>query len=153
MMEQGVRSIRKQFMISRLSQKKSKRKSNAGFSLIEVLVALLLVVIVMLALMEAVVLHIQTNMRNILRDEAVKVTQDALHEIRSREFDRVVAGETSFTVGKSIRSADWNYEVTVNISDWPNPPTPPRTKSIQVTTEWEYLGKDFSHAANSMMSR
>ena len=110
-------------------------KKSQGYSLIEVLVSLLLMTIVLLALMESVVLYTQTNMRNMLRDEAVRLTQDTLYNLRSRGFNNVPSasspGITSTTqVVRNLRSTHWRFDVTVTVTD-----VDPQMKSaVAVTT-------------------
>jgi len=129
------------------------RSGENGFSLIEVLISFLLVTMVMLALLEGVVLYSQVNMRNILRDEGVRATQDVLNELRSRDFNRVTAGTSTLTVRKALRSGSWDYTVTLVVTDSPAAPEPPTTKSIQATTRWEFQGKTYTHAANAMITQ
>lgn len=105
-----------------------------GYSLIEVLTALLLLTIVMLACMESVVLYAQTNMRNVLRDEAVRVTQDTLYNLRSRGFNNVSSsadpGVTTTTqLVKNLRSTRWRFDVTITVID-----VDPQMKSARAVT-------------------
>lgn len=129
-------------------------KKSRGFSLIEVLIATVLVVIVMLALLEAVTLYIQSNMNNILRDEAVRVTQDALYDMRSRDFN-TIATETR-NVTKAIRSSPKagqlgaiTFQTVLTVTDIPA--GAPDHKSIQAVTTWTFLNQTFTHQANAMV--
>ncbi len=126
-------------------------RPETGFSLVEVLVAFLLVAVVMMALLQAVVVFSQSSMRNILRDEGVRLTQDVIYEMRSREFNRVTSG--SFTVWKPVRSGKWSYTITLVVTDSPPPPEPALAKSIQATTRWTFLGNAYSHSVNTVITK
>ena len=123
-------------------------KKSQGYSLIEVLAALLLLTVVLLALMQSVVLYTQTNMTNILRDEGVRVTQDVLYDLRTRGFDNVAVGNSTTTQRRSLRSMEGGFKfttvVTVALID-------PRMKSAQATTTWRFLGSTFTHHATTMI--
>ena len=54
------------------------RNSQRGFTLVEVLVALVIVAIILLGNMAALSLSYRKNLQNILRDEAVKVAQEEM---------------------------------------------------------------------------
>ena len=126
-------------------------KSSRGYSLIETLAALLLLVIVLLALMESVVLYTQTNMRNILRDEAVRVTQDVLYELRIRGFNNIPSapspGITTTTQRtRKLRSTTWTFNITVTVTD-----VDAQMKSAQATTTWKFLNSTFTHQASTLI--
>lgn len=142
-------------MTQALTRVRSSKKDSEGFSLIEVLIAMLLVTLVMLALLEAVTLYIQSNMTNILRDEAVRLTQDTLYEARSKAFASTPAGSTTTSVTRLLRSGSWTYTVNLTITNVP-PGADDLTadhKAIAVTTTWTFLSKTYSHQANGMMPR
>jgi prepilin-type N-terminal cleavage/methylation domain-containing protein len=121
-------------------------KKPKGYSLIEVLAAMLLMVIVLLALMESVVLYTQTNMRNILRDEAVRTTQDVLYGLRSKGFNNVATGTTTTTITRKLRSGTWDFDVTVTITD-----VDTQMKSALAVTSWTFLNSDFTHQASTLI--
>lgn len=131
-------------------------KKSQGYSLIEVLAAMLLLTIVLLAVMESVVLYTQTSMTNILRDEAVRVTQDVLYGLRNQGFSNVEAaasistpgssGTLTFTQDRKLRSAHWPFttNVTVTVVDT-------QMLSASATTTWKFLNKTFSHQASTLI--
>lgn len=131
-------------------------KKSQGYSLIEVLAALLLLTIVLLALMQSVVLYTQTSMTNILRDEAVRATQDVLYGLRNQGFDNVRAaagitdvtptGTISITQKRKLRSTGWNFTTNVAVAQ-----VDTQMLSASATTTWVFLGKTFSHQASSLI--
>jgi len=144
-------------MTQLVARVRSSKKESEGFSLIEVLLAMLLVTLVMLALLEAVTLYVQSNMANILRDEAVRITQDALYDARSKAFTSTPQGTTTTTVNRSLRSSStkWAFNVQLVVTNVP-PGADDLTadhKALAVTTTWTFLGKTYTHQANGMMPR
>jgi prepilin-type N-terminal cleavage/methylation domain-containing protein len=61
-----------------------------GLTLVEVMIALLIMLLVSLALMETALLSIGSNMRNIIRDEAVSIAEMRMNEARNISFDNLV---------------------------------------------------------------
>ncbi len=61
-----------------------------GVSLVEVMIALVVLLLVFMGLLQAALLGIDSNMRNIIRDEAVTVAAMRMEEARSMPFDTVV---------------------------------------------------------------
>ena len=61
-----------------------------GVSLVEVMIALVVLLLVFMGLLQAALLGIDSNMRNIIRDEAVTVAAMRMEEARSMPFDNVV---------------------------------------------------------------
>jgi len=60
-----------------------------GLTLVEVTIALLVMLLVSLALMETALLSIESNLRNIIRDEAVSIAEMRMNEARSISFDNL----------------------------------------------------------------
>jgi prepilin-type N-terminal cleavage/methylation domain-containing protein len=65
-------------------------QNKKGVSLVEVMIALVILLLVFMGLLQAALLGIDSNMRNILRDEAVKIVSEKMEEARSMPFDNVI---------------------------------------------------------------
>ncbi len=52
------------------------KQKNSGFTLVEVLVAIAFLTISMLAILHALGLSVEHNMKNIIMDEAVRISQN-----------------------------------------------------------------------------
>lgn len=108
-----------------------------GFSLVEILIAFLLLQIVLFMLMDTVVLSMQDNIHNKMRDVAVLATQDVLYNLRALPIDatpELDAGTTTTTVQRAIGDQRYLYTITVTIT-W-DIPTTPNFKGIQARTTW-----------------
>lgn len=66
------------------------KKDNKGFTLVEVMIALVITLLVFLALMQTALVSIDVNMRDTLRDEAVKIAEERMNEARNTAFDNLL---------------------------------------------------------------
>jgi len=81
-------------------------RNRKGFTLVEVLVAMVIMAIILLGNMAALSLSYRRNLQNILRDEAVKVAQEEMERYRdSGACDAVV------TRTRQIRNYQWTFTV------------------------------------------
>ena len=65
-------------------------KTENGFSLVEVMIALVVLLLVFMGLMQSALLGIDSNLRNIFRDEALRIAAERMEEAKSLPFDVVV---------------------------------------------------------------
>ena len=132
-------------------------KTSDGFTLIEALVSVLLLAIVMLALLEAVTLYTRQNMNNILRDEAVRITQDTLYDLRTQDYSvvtsaGVISGNDCTTaakvVTKNLRTGTFNFNVCwASVED-----SLKAHKTVTAVTSWTILKQTSSHQASIIVS-
>ena len=144
-------------------------KNKDGFSLVEVMISLIILLLVFMGLMQSALLGVDSNMRNILRDEAIRVAAERMEETRSMPFNQVVSDTAP---GDNLMlpacanppvSDGGPYEVEIqrdfrNIQNFPfgtrmtvtNLDTGPNTKQIQITVRWEYRNDCFTHSIMSL---
>ena len=100
---------------------------NSGMTLVEVLVALVIVFIVFMGLSGAGLVVLNENIKNSQRDEAVSVAEAAIQNARNLAFDNVANDNaivpwqirgltTNYTVGRTVTNLDTdNKQVTVDV--------------------------------------
>lgn len=138
-------------------------QNKRGVSLVEVLIALTILLIVFMGLIQASILSIQSNMRNLLRDEAVTIASEQIVRLRAADFDDMNSDTvTDPATAISLVAADFT---TATVPPWP--PTVARTyrsaasvtftilrqvnnldnnnKQVTVTIQWPWQGEDFQH--------
>ncbi|MEW6713990.1 MAG: type II secretion system protein [Nitrospirota bacterium] len=98
-------------------------KDKKGLTLVEVLISLLVTLILFLALMQSVLLSVNMNNRNQLRDEAVNVAEERMRELRSLDFDNADLADTG---GAAVADGT----VTRNFRNFTTPFTFNRTRAI-----------------------
>lgn len=119
-------------------------RNNAGFTLIEVMVSIIILMIGMLGLLEALSLASHQVIRNGLRTEAVHLAESQMVELKNKPYVLIVPSHT--TMPSKIRGAVSNYFVnmsSVNIS-------PAVSKELIVKVAWTYKNMITSHEIHSI---
>jgi len=103
-----------------------------GFSLIEVLIALVILSISLLALAGLMTTTTKNNAFGSNMTEAATLAQDKLEELRVTDWNNIVDGNDT----SSIRGMNYNRTWTLVLS--PNSPIPPNDndKRVTVTVSW-----------------
>jgi len=116
-----------------------------GLSLVEVMIALVIVLLVFLALMQTALVSIESNTVNILRDEAVSIAEMRMNELRNRPFDDLdlngtldpnplIINQTINRTLKNISNFPFTTVTTINALNTDN-------KQIIITVTWEWKDK------------
>ncbi len=135
-----------------------------GFTLIEVLFALSIILITMLGLYKVTEMSMMTNMKNVIRDEGVKVAQEVINRIKAIPFDNITPASSTpgsqwstndlnnnigySTVARNFRQFSVTYTLAVTVTDYSD-----EVKQIDVTVTWPYKGVNYSHTISSMVRR
>ncbi|NOY65406.1 MAG: prepilin-type N-terminal cleavage/methylation domain-containing protein [Nitrospirae bacterium] len=130
-----------------------------GFTLIEVLFALSIILITMLGLYKVTDLSMMTNMKNVIRDEGVQVAREVSNRIRAIPFDKLTTGtwqQSDFAaigyqnaqVTRNFRGFSVTYNLAATVTDYSN-----EVRQIDVTVSWTYRGTSYNHTISSMVRR
>lgn len=126
------------------------RFNNAGFTLVEVMVAMLISLVGLMGLLKALEVAIQQNAGNLLRDEAVQVAEKEMASQKSRAFSVLTTSGMAVSVPSRVRNGSVSYTVKHSVS----PTSPLATeKMITVLVTWNYRGAPYSHQAMSAISQ
>ena len=124
-----------------------------GLTLVEVMIALVVLLIVSLALMQTALVSINSNMTNILRDEAVNIAEMRMNEARNMPFNSLV-GTVNTPVMRNFRNAAIQYTVTRTVT---NLNTDNKQVNITVTWDWKENtvanGNPLTHSITSIVRR
>ena len=131
--------------------------NNKGMTLIEMLIALMLLLITSLAMMQTSLLAIQTNLANSLRDEAVNVAEERMNDLRNEPFtttplftsDALLSGTTTTTVTRKIRASSVPFDVRRTVA----PDIDANTKQVSVTVAWSYKNVPYTHSITTILRR
>ena len=127
-----------------------------GLTLVEVMIALLILLIVSLALMQTAMVSIDANTKNSLRDEAVKIAEELMGETRSLPFDDFDQNGTTDpdpltmngTVTRQIRNTTITYTTTTVVDTFNED-----NKEIDITVSWTWAGQLFNHRISTIRKR
>ena len=118
-----------------------------GVSLVEVMIALVVLLLVFLALMQTALVSINANMNNILRDEAVAVAEQYIIDARNTPFGTLTTPST-FNETRNVRNIPVAYTIvrTVTAQGVNN-------EQIEVTVTWTWKGETFNHNMSTIRMR
>jgi len=135
-----------------------------GLTLIEVMIALVILLLVSLALMQTAMVSIDANMKNVLRDEAISIAEMRMDEARNLPFTSTVdnlVSDTGSLAGancptgfpamgvriqrnlRNVTNLDFctNRTVTLFGTD---------TKRIDITVGWRWRGENYTHSISTV---
>lgn len=140
-------------------------KNNKGLTLVEVLIALVVSLLVSLAMMQTALVGIDANTRNILRDEAVNVTEMRMSEARNMPFASLISDAADVPVTRNIRNIGGGVtfitrRVVTELDGDSNPATDDaNNKQINITVTWEWRdstmanGNPYTHRITTIRKR
>jgi len=127
-----------------------------GLSLVEVMIALVIVLLVFLALMQTALVSIESNTVNILRDEAVSIAEMRMNEARNIPFDSLVSDAASVPVTRNIRNitGGFTFNTLMTVA-----PLGGDNRQINITVTWNWKdktvanGNPYTHSITTIRRR
>src|SRR6185369_7465004 len=86
---------------------------NSGFTMVEVIMAILILMVGMLGLLQAINLATEVNIRNQVREEAVFMGERVMNELRGRGFDNISATYAAYTLPSKLRGVTRSSDVQI----------------------------------------
>lgn len=140
-----------------------------GFTLVEVMIAMVVSLLVFFALMQTALVSIDSNMKNNLRDEAANIAAMRMEQARNLKYtlstDNLLSDTTAFTAGelpncsatlaalingqvvqRNIRNITANFctNRTVTVIDT-------NTKRVTIRVGWKWRNEDFNHNISTIV--
>ena len=113
--------------------------NNGGFTLIEVLVAIMIMTVGMLGLLQAVNVAMEHNLRNQMREQGVYVGAQVIKEMRGKPFGTVFTELTSIPM-KNLRGMSTKFDVERKAAKLGD-----ETEQYDVTVKWTYKGRSYQN--------
>lgn len=126
--------------------------NNFGFTLVEFLVAIVILMVGLLGMLQAINVALNRNMETVFRNESYSLADERMMQKRAKAFisisttsanppnitpspTRVIRGiSKSYTVQEIVAApTDYSKEITINVG-------------------WDYKGKPYSHSISSVVS-
>lgn len=120
-------------------------QNRAGFTLIEVMVAMGIMMVGLLGLLKSIEIANRQNMNNQQREEVVRVAERAMQEMRSESFDKTVFETMSARSG--LRGTQKKYIIIPTVSVVGN------SKKYEVRVRWKYGNYSTTHAIVTIRSK
>ncbi|MDA8424266.1 MAG: prepilin-type N-terminal cleavage/methylation domain-containing protein [Nitrospiraceae bacterium] len=120
-------------------------RDNRGMTLIEVLIAFVLVAITAAALMKTTLLAMNVNVINEMRDEAVNVAEQQMNDLRNTPFVSLSTG-TEPPITRSIRGITCSYSPQVTVTDIND-----QSKEVSLTISWSYRSQQYQHTIATVL--
>lgn len=124
--------------------------SKEGFSLIEFLVAMIILTIGLLGLLQSVNLSINHNMQNEIRNIAVTLADEVMSEHKKQGFDALDDGNIKETIERLVVKTNKTFNVETDILQVSK--AADSSKQITVTVTWDYKQNNYSHSISSIIS-
>jgi type IV pilus assembly protein PilV len=138
-------------------------RNNKGVSLVEVMIALVVLLLVFLALLQTALLSIDNNLRNLLRQEAISIADQQMIDLKNTPFENaaLTAGLTCpvQTIQRDFRQIKRDYNVCVEVTDLDDTPD---TKRVTVVVGWNHrnettplppTGNEYQHSITTVRRR
>jgi len=111
-----------------------------GFTLVEVMVSMVLLLFISLALVRTALINIEINARNAIRDEATHIATAQLDALRNADAIANIAGENAGpTVTRTIRNIDVDYRITTIADEIAE-----KYWEISVRVDWDWKGEVYN---------
>lgn len=122
------------------------KKQNKGFTLIELLIAIVILSIATLGLLDVYTRYTRINMDNVMRNEAMRIAEGRLEQIRNLPFNQltstVVGATFPATVTGTVRkvTTTFNVATAINALSLRLDAYSESSKAVLVTVTWNSPG-------------
>ena len=128
-----------------INVKQKTSSSSSGFTLIEVMVAMVITLVGLLGLLQSVNLATEHNIKNALRDEAVQVGEDYLSDLRGRPLANISGVRI---VPSRLRGNQKSFVVTQSTNVMSNS----NARELIVRVSWSYKNVSSHHEVRTIRS-
>ncbi len=125
-------------------------KNGKGFTLIEFLVALVIITVGLLALLQSVNLSLAENLKTTFRNQAVMLADERMTLEKTKPFDSISTTTNWINVNLNAKNSFKNYSVETIGSSLT---LTGNTKSIEIDVIWKYKGTRYVHSISSLVSK
>ncbi|MCX5809631.1 MAG: type II secretion system protein [Proteobacteria bacterium] len=125
------------------------QRNKKGFTLIETLIAITILTIAMLAVLDTIVISFQHGIRNSIRNEAIKMAEKKMNELRNTAFSSLANNPSPAPTETRIFR---NLTITFT-QQWTVSNLSTNSAAIDVSVSWTYMGRPYTHSTTSIISQ
>ena len=114
-----------------------------GFTLIEVMVSIIILMVALLGTFQAINLALDKNVENQLRQKGMAVAEQQLNDVKALPFDSIAVGTVNSTVQVAAGLVAKDFAVTRQVQNLAG--TDSHTKQVSVRVSWTYRGRPYAH--------
>lgn len=122
-------------------------KNDTGFTLVEFLVAIVILMVGLLGLLQTVNFALQHNLNTQLRNEAVTVADNFMAREMAKSFDNVSTTTKNMSESRQILGGFKMYSVQRSGTLLTN------SKMVNIRVWWKHKGSSYSHETSSVISK
>jgi type IV pilus assembly protein PilV len=128
-------------------------KNNSGFTLVEVMVAIGIMMVGVLGLLQVVNVAMEFNLKNHLRDEAVYLGERYMNELKGQGFDAIVDTYATISSASKVRGTGKKMYVDRLSQVMSSDSGGPTSRQLVVTVRWKYKGVEFQNRVMSPIAK
>lgn len=123
--------------------------NKSGFTLIELMVSVLILMVGILALLQMVNVSISHGLTNQFRNEASLVADEALLNQQAKGYDQIAIATNSSSISRQLLGSTFkNYSVVTTGTTISN-----NTKQVDVTVSWVYKKVRYTQQAATLITK
>lgn len=128
------------------------RRNKFGFTLIEVMVSIVILMVGLLGLLQAINIATEHNIKNALRSEAVQIADAKINELKFVAYDNISASYPVQSVLSRIRGSGRSYNVLKSSSEY-HAGSSEVSKELVVHISWLYKNMSTSHEIRTIKTK
>jgi type IV pilus assembly protein PilV len=127
-------------------------RNKNGFTLIEVMVSIIILMVGLLGLLQAINVATEHNIKNSIRTEAVQVGENKIVELKLKPYDNISALYQNVLVPSRIRGVTKNFNVSRSSSEF-HAGSAEVSKELIVRVGWIYKNISSNHEVHTIKTR
>lgn len=139
--------------VPRIRSFRSRMKNNDGFTLVELMVAMIIMAVGMLGVLETINVSLQHNLKNELRNEGLKVGERYMADLRGKAFTSYSDAYTPMVVSSRFRRVSKPFVVERSTLVMANDATGATSRQLTVSVKWAYRNVTSVNRVVSVVAR